>query len=419
MLKRIKNFIAKRSTSWNDGDDRWYGDGQLVNPSGEIVNSASAMQLATVYACVRWISQTASSLPFEVIEHFDDGSEQATTDHPLFEPLHYQPNDYMSAEEFWETMFAYQEMEGNGYAEIERFTNGVNAGQLSKIWPLPGRMEVSRRNGVNIYEYTPLGGGQQREIPARDVFHMHSLSLDTLTGITPIRAASESIGLAQAAQRYGATFFGGGGRPKDMLRPKTGSMKPEDQERVLKEWNNIHGRPGGNNTAILSAPMEYDKITVPPEDAQFLETRQVSQKEIAAMFGVPPHKVGILEDATFSNIEQQNIEAVTDAITPRVRRVEQLIRRMLITEEDRKRYSVRFNVNGLLRGDIKTRFEAYRLGIMSGFMNRNEARKLESLNRADGLDEFVVQVNQMNSDVIVGQESLGDTSSGDEDSNDG
>ena len=254
-----------------------------------------------------------------------------------------------------------------------------------------------------VYEYT-YPGGKKRRIPTENVLHIKGLPYNGLTGASPLTHARESFGLGIAAQNYGSTFFGNSAMPKSMVVAPA-SIPEKDREAFSKKWlQKFQSAKNKNKTAFAFGDWDVKTLSLPPNDAQFLETRRLSREDIAAIFGVPQHKAGILDNADFSNITQQSVEANVDAIGPRVRRIEQQLNRTLLTAREREQgKEIRFNMDALLRGDPETRNKAFQAAVITGWMSRNEVRDLNGLPSADGLDEYLVPVNMAPASKLLEQ----------------
>ena len=368
--------------------------------SGKMVNERSAMQMTAVYACVRILSEAIAGLPLHMYRHREDGGEEKATDHPLYLLLHDEPNPEMSSFVFRETLMTHLLLWGNAYAQIIR--NGK--GEVVALYPLmPNKMSVDRDNNGQLYytyqmasEDTPAADAGLVILKPSDVLHIPGLGFDGLVGYSPIAMAKNAIGLAIATEEYGAKWFANGAAPSGVLE-HPGTIK--DPSRVREAWQSQFG--GSSNSgkiAVLEEGMKYTPITISPEQAQFLETRKFQINEIARIFRVPPHMVGDLEKSSFSNIEQQSLEFVKYTLDPWVVRWEQSIHRSLLSEDEKASYFVKFNVEGLLRGDYQSRMNGYAIGRQNGWMSANDIRELENLDRIpaeEGGDLYLINGNML------------------------
>ena len=366
--------------------------------AGKRVNERSAMQMTAVYSCVRILAEAVAGLPLHLYRYKEDGGKEKALDHPLYLLLHDEPNPEMSSFVFRETLMTHLLLWGNAYAQIIR--NG--RGEVMALYPLmPDRMAVDRDDkGQLYYEYTtsaddaPISKGNIVWLKPSDVLHIPGLGFDGLVGYSPIAMAKNAIGLAIATEEYGSKFFANGAQPSGVLE-HPGTIK--DPQRVRDSWmNQFGGSANSNKIAVLEEGLKYTPISISPEQAQFLETRKFQINEIARIFRVPPHMVGDLEKSSFSNIEQQSLEFVKYTLEPWLVRWEQSIQRTLFSADEKKRYFVRFNVEGLLRGDYASRMNGYAVGRQNGWMSANDIRELENLDRIpaeEGGDLYLINGN--------------------------
>ena len=349
--------------------------------SGKTVTERTAMQMTAVYSCVRILAEAVAGLPLNLYHYLPDGGKEKSYDHPLYRLLHDEPNPEMSSFVFRETLMTHLLLWGNAYAQIIR--NGK--GEVVALYPLmPNRMTVDRdQSGQLYYSYNrssdevPTMKGSTVILKPNDVLHIPGLGFDGLVGYSPIAMAKNAIGMAIACEEYGAKFFANGAAPGGVLE-HPGTIK--DPQRVRESWQSTFGGSGNSNKiAVLEEGMKYTPIGISPEQAQFLETRKFQINEIARIFRVPPHMVGDLEKSSFSNIEQQSLEFVKYTLDPWVIRWEQSIMRTLLSADEKKQYFVKFNLEGLLRGDYASRMSGYAVGIQNGFMSPNDVRNLENM----------------------------------------
>lgn len=368
--------------------------------SGKPVNARTAIQMSTVYACVRVIAETVASLPFHVYEETDRGALKAVS-HPLYRILHDEPNTEMTSFVWRETAMSHLLLWGNSYSQILR--NG--RGHVQGLYPLlPDRMEVDRDAGGKLtYTYTTTEG-MTHYLRPEDVLHIPGLGFDGIMGYSPIALEKNAIGLGIAAEEYGSKFFAHGATPSGVLtHPNT----VKDPQRLRESWNAAYG--GSSNSgkvAILEEGMSYTRISLPNSEAQFLETRKFQVAEICRIYRVPPHLVGDLEHATFSNIENENISFAVHTIRPWLVRIEQSIDRQLFPEKEKGRFYAQFNLDGLMRGDYKSRMEGYAIARQNGWMCANDIRALENLNpipEEEGGDAFLVNGNMISLRTAMAQ----------------
>ena len=367
--------------------------------SGKVVTERSALQMTAVYSCVRILAEAIAGLPLHVYRYNSDGGKEKAIDHPLYLLLHDEPNPEMSSFVFRETLMTHLLLWGNAYAQIIR--NGK--GQVVALYPLmPNKMTVDRDASGQLYyqymRYADEVGGKNETVTLSpsDVLHIPGLGFDGLVGYSPIAMAKNAIGLAIATEEYGAKFFANGAAPSGVLE-HPGTIK--DPQRVREAWQSqFGGSQNSGKIAVLEEGMKYTPISISPEQAQFLETRKFQINEIARIFRVPPHMVGDLEKSSFSNIEQQSLEFVKYTLDPWVIRWEQSIMRTLLTPEEKKSYFVKFNLEGLLRGDYQSRMNGYATARQNGWMSANDIRELENLDRIPaeaGGDLYLINGNML------------------------
>ena len=368
--------------------------------SGKAVTERSAMQMTAVYSCVRILAEAIAGLPLHLYKYTENGGKEKAIDHPLYLLLHDEPNPEMSSFVFRETLMTHLLLWGNAYAQIIR--NGK--GEVVALYPLmPNKMSVDRDEKGHLYysynrteDEAPTMKGSTVILRPEDVLHVPGLGFDGLVGYSPIAMAKNAIGLAIATEEYGAKWFANGAAPSGVLE-HPGTIK--DPSRVRDAWQSQFG--GSSNSgkiAVLEEGMKYTPITIAPEQAQFLETRKFQINEIARIFRVPPHMVGDLEKSSFSNIEQQSLEFVKYTLDPWVVRWEQSIMRRLLSPEEKRSYYVKFNLEGLLRGDYQSRMNGYAIGRQNGWMSANDIRELENLDRIpaeEGGDLYLINGNML------------------------
>ena len=380
-------FFSSLFRSRDAPQDRTAGSGYTFffggTTSGKAVTERSAMQMTAVYSCVRILAEAVAGLPLNLYRYTEDGGKEKAIDHPLYLLLHDEPNPEMSSFVFRETLMTHLLLWGNAYAQVIR--NGK--GEVVALYPLmPNKMTVDRdERGQLYYSYqrsndeAPTMKGNTVTLRPSDVLHIPGLGFDGLVGYSPIAMAKNAIGMAIACEEYGAKFFANGATPGGVLE-HPGTIK--DPQRVRESWQSTFGGSGNaNKIAVLEEGMKYTPIGISPEQAQFLETRKFQINEIARIFRVPPHMVGDLEKSSFSNIEQQSLEFVKYTLEPWVTRWEQTIQRSLLSTGEKSRYFVKFNLEGLLRGDYQSRMNGYATARQNGWMSANDIRELENLDR--------------------------------------
>ena len=368
--KFFQTRASPQNSSWGSTYSFFFG----TSTSGKTVNERTAMQTTAVYACVRILAETIASLPLHTYRYTTSGKEKAI-DHSLYYLLHSEPNPEMTSFVFRETLMGHLLLWGNAYAQIVR----DGRGRVVAIYPLlPNKMTVNRNDQGQLY-YDYDKDGQSHILRGYEVLHIPGLGFDGLVGYSPIAMAKNAIGMAIATEEYGAKFFANGANPGGVLE-HPGVVK--DPARVRDSWNAVYqGSTNAHRVAVLEEGMKFQSIGIPPEQAQFLETRKFQINEIARIFRIPPHMIGDLDKSSFSNIEQQSLEFVMYTLDPWVVRWEQAMQRALFSESEKRQYFVKYNVDGLLRGDYQSRMNGYAVGRQNGWLSSNDIRELENLNQ--------------------------------------
>lgn len=382
-IKSLFGFGQARDKPVDKAADAGYSFLFGRTTSGKPVNERTAMQTTAVYACVRILAEAVASLPLHVYEYQDDGGKKLVHDHPLYYLLHDEPNPEMTSFVFRETLMSHLLIWGNAYAQIIR----DGAGRVLGLYPLlPDKMDVQRDDKGNIYYVYSRNSDENPmfkeygniRLKAEDVLHIPGLGFDGLIGYSPIAMAKNAVGMTLACEEYGASFFANGANPGGVLE-HPGVLK--DPSKVRESWNSVYrGVSNAHKIAVLEEGMKYQQIGIPPEEAQFLETRKFQINEIARLYRIPPHMVGDLDKSSFSNIEQQSLEFVKYTLDPWVIRWEQSLQRSLLLPGEKGKYFIKLNVDGLLRGDYQSRMNGYAVGRQNGWFSTNDIREMENMN---------------------------------------
>lgn len=367
--------------------DFWYSPAGSESSAGVAVTPETALRCSAVFACVKVLSETIAYLPPVVYRRLPGGGKERATDHPVQRTLA-RPNAYQTRFEFFEMLVGQLALRGNAYAEIS-----IDARGIMELHPRhPDRVAVRRGpSGGMIYELRDATGGV-RIVPGSMMLHVRMLSGDGLIGMSPIEYAAESIGKSLAADRFGSKFFGNAARPSGVLT-HPGTLSEEAKKHLRYSWQSAHGGANVGGVAVLEEGLDFKPITLTAEEAQFIQTLQHGVEDIARFYRMPLHKIGHLLRATFSNIEHQAIEFVTDTIAPNCARIEQALTRALVPEEEQGTIFVEYLLDSLLRGDSQSRFTAYQSALTAGWMTRNEVRARENLNAIEGLDTPLAPLN--------------------------
>lgn len=362
---------------------RLFGGGK--SRSGQYVSPESALRVTAVYAATRIIAESMASLPINVYQKKGD-TRALVQEHNLVGLLHDSPNPNNTSFEFVEMGQAHLSLRGNAYSFIE----GNGKGEIQGIYPQhPDKTTVRYDEGSRTFVYDIDGN---RDIPARQVLHIRGFSLDGLVGLSPIALARETIGLALAAEELGSEAFAEGFVPPVVLEV-TEKANKDQRDTYRRQWTELT-RDRRAGPPVISGGTKLHTLRVSMSDLQFLETRRFTIAEIARLFRVPPHMLADLEKATFSNIEHQSLEFVKYTLAPWIKRWEQRMNMSLFSGGEREKgLYVKFNVDALLRGDIKSRYEAYKIGLESRILNANDCREMEDMDAYDGGDEFWAPLN--------------------------
>jgi HK97 family phage portal protein len=370
------------------GHDFWF-DAHAAAPtmSGAVVTGETAMRFSTVYKCIKVISDTMGVLPMHIYRRMSGEKRDRVNDDPVGRLLATRPNQWQTPMQFRSMLEAHRSLRGMGYAEIFYDRKGIPT-DLVPLHPTRVTPEVAQ-NGLPRYRVTDANG-QQRVLVQGEILVITGLTMDGYVGINPVQAEREAIGSGISARDYGSRFWNNDARPPFWVKVPGKFEDTTSRSNFRSEWQEMYGGQNRGRPAVLDRGMEIQELGLSNVDAQWIDARKYSDIDICGLWRVPPHKIGILDRATWANIEHQNIEFVTDCLLPLTVSWEQSIFRDLIVDEDLFAEAV---LEVLLRGDTKTRYEAYGKAITDGWMTRNEARRLENRNPLPGLDEPLQPMN--------------------------
>lgn len=358
--------------------------------SGKNVNAQSALQLATVWACVRLISETISTLPVGVYERDASGRRKVARDHWLYTLVHDQPNANMTAVEFWEAVAAQLCLWGNAYC-LKSFSGS----RLVSLDPLrPDLMTVKTNEfGDLVYHYTTQGG--VKKYTEEEIFHLKGFGIDGLIGLSPISYARHTLGSAMSVDEASGKMFANGMRVGGALTMQQVLKKDQRDEIRESMAEQLAGTSNTGKLMVLEGGATYTPLSMNPVDAQMLETRAFSVEEVCRWWRVPPFMIGHSEKSTSwgTGLEQQMIGFLTFSLRPYLTRIEQGIRKSLLPPAERGKYTIEFNLEGLMRADSAGRAALYASAAQNGWMTRNEIRELENRPPVEGGDELTVQSN--------------------------
>ena len=393
---RFKASSSERSP-WGDF---FFEPVSVRSVSGMRVSPDSAMRLAAVYACVRILSETMASLPLVLYRARADGGKDRVTDHWLYRVLGKKPNRYQNPFEWREMLQGHLALRGNAFCQI--LTNG--RGEVTELIPIhPDRVRLELLAQGDYRYRIQNAAGQEMVLRRGEVWHLRGLSSDGLLGLSPIELSRESLGMALAAQEYGARFFSNDAKPTGGWIEFPGNFKDSEAKRVFREsYQAAQSGANRGKVLVLENGMKFHEVGVTNKDAQFLELRKFQITDIARLFRVPPHMIADLDRATFSNIEQQSLEFVMHTMTPWAERWEASIEADLMLDGDE--LEVEFDFANLMRGDAASRSAYYQSGIQNGWLTRNEARVAENLNPIKGLDQPLRPLNMVEEAAAEEQE---------------
>jgi HK97 family phage portal protein len=386
----VSRFFERRSTdsSPSDSEKSWW---QAFGVGGirDKVTPATAMRSTAVLACVRILAEDIASLPLPVYRRGKDGGK-SRADHAVADLLQRAPNPQMTAFTFKETMMAHILLWGNCYAEIET----DSFGKIIALWPIPPyRVEhLETEKGDPVFRVTTKDG-KMHPVPAYAMLHIPGLGFDGKKGTSVIQWARQAVELALATEEFGSNFYLNGMNVGAVVTHPSSLSDPAFDRLRKSLREQYEGLGKAHRMMLLEEGMTFAKNTIPPNDAQFLETRKFQTNEIARMFRVPPHKLADLERATFSNIEQQSIEYVTHSLRPWLVRLEQSINWKMFLGNEQKKFFAEFLIEGLLRGDSAARASFYKEMFMIGVYSQNDIRIKENENPIPGGDKYYVPLN--------------------------
>ncbi|NUP21602.1 MAG: phage portal protein [Streptomyces sp.] len=381
--------------------ERWVEDwfrGGTANSAGIRVDHDTALTYSPYFAGVRVLSEDLAGLPLHLYERLAPRGKSRARSHHLYGLLHDQPNPMMSSVQLRETLQGHAITWGNGVAQL---VTHPRTGVIEEIWPLrPDRLRICvRRTGPGaferVYQYRDEVNGINATLMADEVLHVAGLGFDGIRGYDVVQLAANAIGLGLATEHHGAKFFSNGSAPGGALS-HPGNLSPEARKRMAADWENIHsGIDRAHRVAILEEGVTWTQVGIPNDSAQFLETRKLQVTEMARWLRLPSHKIQDLERATFSNIEQQQLDYVTSALNIWIVRWEQAITTQLLLPEERERYFAEHLVDALLRGDTLARYQAYAIGRQWGWLSANDIRDRENENPVEGGDDYLVPMNMI------------------------
>jgi HK97 family phage portal protein len=382
---RILWLPGEDSRNWDYESGSWASSNR--NPSGVKVDAETALRSTVVLACIRVLSTSVAGLPLHLYRRLPSGGKEIAREHPLYRLLHTQPNSWQTSFEWREQMMLH--LLSHGFALDEKVYTG---GAISEIVPLhPSRVKTEQLEN-NRLRYTYREASGSSTVYTQDaVMSVRGMSDDGVNGMSTIELARDAIGLARACEIHGATYFGSGARPGVILSTDQ-MLSPEAAENTRNQWERAHRGPDrSHRTAVLQGGLKVNELGGNNQESQFLEARRFQVEEVCRLFGVPPHLVGDLTRSSFSNIEQQSLDFLTNGLMPYLRRIESSIARDLLEGDDE--HFAEFDTRGVLRADAAGRSSYYNTMWNLGVLSVNEIRSLENLNPVESGDVRFVQLN--------------------------
>jgi HK97 family phage portal protein len=377
-LNRVKTFFKNLSTLARPSPELRSALGTILSKVGIHINAKNALQTTAVFACVRLISESIASLPLFLCRKTETGKEKAT-DLPLYGVLHDVPNPETDSFQFWQAFVANMLIYGRGYAEVVR----DNAGRVVQMWNITTPyVRVQRNSETQELEYVVTPSGKEQFILRKDqIFRVDWFSMDALNAFRPLELAQNAIGLGEAAEEFAADYFKNGTNAGGFITYPEG-MTDEQVESFQKQFRGKYeGLSNSARLIFLEQGSQFQKASNTPEESQMLETRKFQVEEVARFYNVPLHMIGDLDHATFSNIEQMSLNYVIYTLRPYLVRIERAITAQLLMPQEQTLYFPKFSVEGLLRGDYKSRMDGYAVARQNGWMSANDIRELEDMDR--------------------------------------
>ena len=385
LLERITNVFLPQTKNQRDLSLN------TIFPNANVFDTDKALTLTSVWCAIRLLAESVSSLPISVYTKQKNGDKLEDTKSPIYNLVKFKPNYYQNKITFFEFIMLSICTEGNAYVKIERNNSGTPV-QLICLDPEIVKVFV---NENQLYYQTESG-----VLDSSDILHFKTITDDGFTGISPIDQCAKALNWSESLEQFGSTFFSNGAKPSSILQTDR-ALSDTALQRLKTSFNNNYGKlKNSNSTIVLEEGLTFKPISISPEQAQFLSSRQFSIEEVARIFNVPPHMLKDLSKSSFNNIEMQSQEFVTYTLMPYINRIEAEMNLKLFRTNEIGKTFVEFNVNGLLRGDVKSRTEAYKTAITNGYMSINEVRQKENMNSIDGGDKHFMQINMTTIDKI-------------------
>jgi HK97 family phage portal protein len=399
--KRSGNPLENPSVSLNSPVSlQWLDNGRSTD-SGEIINDVTALKISAVYACCRVLAESVASLPVKLLKITPQGRTQDLAD-PLSFLLGTAPNPEMTAFVYWETVTFHLSLTGNSFSEIERSQSGAPVA----LWPLNPRLTRAIRLSSGDLAFETQDGetnGSRRIITAANMLHVPLMSFDGLVGLSPIMQAARALGLLAASERYGSRYFANYALPNLVLK-FDGKLKPEDKVKMRQDFESLQTGGNQHRVAVLDQGLSVEKVSITPEEAQFLETRVRGLNDVAAIFRVPVHMVGSEQKLSNSNVEQMNLSYIVDTLRPILSRIEAEVVKKLIAPKPgtAATQTVQFDLSERQRGDTAAQVSLIQAGRQWGVLSANDGRRILGLPAGGpSEDALMVPLNMQNADRLL------------------
>lgn len=395
MAKRMVGISEKRETLELNVDDRRLLEVLGIDIGDINVKGKNALKIDTVYACIRILSESVAKLPLKVYQE-DEAGVQKSTRHPVYQLLKLRPNPYMSAFDFWKGIEAQNGMYGNAYANIEY---DRRSGKVVGLWPMDATKVKIIVDDIGfigsrskLWYEVDVGKGEKRKLMPDEVLHFKGgITLDGLVGLSPLDYLKSTVENAASANKFINNFYKQGLQVKGLIQ-YVGDLNESAKRNFRENFEEMSsGLKNSHRVALMPVGYQFTPMSLSMHDAQFLENNQLSIRQIATAYGIKMHQINDLTRATHSNVAEQQKEFYTDTLQPRLTMYEQeLTYKLLLDAELENGHYLRFNVDAILRGDLKSRYEAYRIGVQGGFLAPNEARSKEEMPPKEGGDQLLV-----------------------------
>ena len=381
----ITDFITNLFTRTNKKKEERGLSFDSIFPNSTTIDNDKALTLTAVWCAIRLLSESVSSLPCSVYTKQANGDKLEDSKNRIYDLIKYRPNNYQNKITFFEYIMMSICTDGNSYVQIVR----DGSGRPSQLIPIsPDTVDVVINDGELFYQIDSVG-----ILDSADVLHFKTLTDDGINGISPIDQCKKALSWGLNVEEFGDTFFKNGAKPSSVLSTDR-ALSEQAIERLKNSFKNTYSQlKNSNSTIILEEGLNFKPISISPEQAQFLASRKFSIEEVARCWNIPPHMLKDLSKSSFNNIEMQSQEFVTYTLMPYITRIENEMNYKLFRTNEVGKTFIEFNVNALLRGDVKSRNEAYKTAITNGYMSINEVRQKENLNSIEGGDKHFMQMN--------------------------